>query len=56
MNNSKNIEIVKLQGRGNGFFVKNCRSKREREYLINKVIKASNGYRLLYKLRNCFGI
>ena len=49
----KEIEIIRLQGRGNGIVVKGCKSKREREYVVEKILKASVSYRKLYRLRNC---
>lgn len=52
----KNIEVLRLQGRGLGLIVKGIKSKREREYIIQKIINASLGYRKLYKLRKCFGL
>ncbi len=48
----KEIEIRKLQGKGNGFFVLNAKSKREREFLIEKLLHASISYRKFYKIRN----
>jgi len=51
-----NIQILRLNGRGNSFCVKNCKSKREREYLIKKVEKAVFAYRRFYKLIKCIGI
>jgi hypothetical protein len=52
----KEIEVVRLQGRGLGIIVKGIRSKREREYIIDKIIRASSGYRMLYKLRKSLGL
>ena len=47
------ILILRMSGRGNGFLVRGCKSKREREYIIDKIFRASLAYRKLYKLRKC---
>jgi hypothetical protein len=46
----RQLEILKLEGKGNGFIVKNCRSKKEREYLISELIHISDNNKFLYKL------
>jgi len=49
----KEIEVIRLQGRGNGIIVKGIKSKREREYIITRIFNSSVAYRKLYKLRKC---
>jgi hypothetical protein len=46
------VEVLRLQGSGNGLIVKGIRSKREREFIIDKIIKSSIIYRKFYKIRN----
>jgi len=46
----KEIEILRCRGRG--IVVKGIKSIREREYIIDKIMRASLAYRKLYKLRN----
>jgi hypothetical protein len=47
----REIEILRCSGKGRGLIIKGIKSKREREYIIEQIIFASNAYRKLYKLR-----
>jgi len=46
------VEVLRLEGSGNGLIVKGIRSKREREFIIDKILKSSLIYRKFYKIRN----
>jgi len=52
----KDVEVIFLQGRGMGIIVKGFKSKREREYIKDKILRASMSYRRFYRLRKCVGL
>lgn len=52
----KKVECIRLQRSGLEIIVKGIKSKREREYIIEKIHRASDTYRIFYKLRKAIGV